>query len=118
MRAYWGGRHPVHRRAGVTRATAETFVRAMFDLLKPGGFALIYNLCPAPSQEGEPYKPWSDGRSPFARALYEKTGFSVVAFDADDTPAARAMGRALGWAEQMDLEKDLFATYTLLRKPL
>jgi len=96
----------------------ETFVRAMFDVLKPGGFALIYNLCPAPSKEGEAYKPWSDGRSPFTRALYEKTGFKVLAFDADDTDAARAMGKALGWNEQMNLETDLFGTYTLLQRPL
>lgn len=31
--------------------------------------------------------------------------------------AARAMGRALGWGESMDLESDLFGMYTILRKP-
>jgi hypothetical protein len=95
----------------------EAFVRAMFELLKPGGHALIYNLCPAPAKEDEPYIPWADGRSPFSRELYERVGFVVSAFDADDTGAARAMGAALGWAEQMDLESDLFGTYTLLLKP-
>ncbi len=100
------------------RVDDETFVRAVFALLKPGGFALIYNLCPAPSKEGEPYKPWADGRSPFPRELYERVGFAVVAFDTDDSVAAREMGKTLGWAEAgMDLEKDLFGTYTLVRKP-
>jgi hypothetical protein len=94
----------------------ETYVRAVFELLKPGGYFLIYNLCPAPSKEGEAYKPWSDGRSPFAIEVYERVGFEVIAFDYDDSGAARAMGKALGWAESMDLEKDLFGTYTLARK--
>ena len=99
------------------RVDDETFVRAMFDLLKPGGFALIYNLCPAPAEPGKPYIPWADGRSPFPRQLYERIGFAVVAFDADDTAAAREMGKTLGWGESMDLSKDLFGTYTLVRKP-
>jgi len=95
----------------------EAFVRAVFSLLKPGGFALIYNLCPAPAKEGEPYIPWADGRCPFARELCENAGFRVVEFDRDDTPAARAMGAALGWGADMDLEADLFGTYTLLQRP-
>lgn len=95
----------------------ETYVRAVYDLLNPGGYFLIYNLCPAPSKEGEPYKPWSDGRSPFAREVFERAGFQVMSFDQDDTEAARAMGQALGWAEDMDLQHDLFGTYTLVRKP-
>jgi len=99
------------------RVDDETYVRAVFDLLKPGGFALIYNLSPAPAPAGEPYKPWADGRSPFARELYERVGFAVIAFDMDDSTAAREMGKALGWAESMDLEKDLFGTYTLVRRP-
>lgn len=100
------------------RVDDETFVRAMFDVLKPGGFALIYNLSPAPSKAGEPYKHWADGHSPWPRALYERVGFAVIAYDQDDTAAARAMGQALGWDRDMDLENDLFGVYTLLRKPL
>ncbi len=99
------------------RVDDETYVRAVFDLLKPGGFALIYNLSPAPAEPGRPYIPWADGRSPFTRELYERVGFAVIGFDVDDSAAAREMGKALGWAEQMDLEKDLFGTYTLVRKP-
>jgi SAM-dependent methyltransferase len=95
----------------------EAFVRAVFALLKPGGFALIYNLCPAPAPDDQPYIPWADGRCPFARELCEQAGFEVAAFDVDDTPAARAMGAALGWGTDMDLEADLFGTYTLLRRP-
>ena len=100
------------------RVDDETYVRAVYELLKPGGFALIYNLSPAPAPVGEPYKPWADGRSPFPRELYERIGFAVIAFDTDDSAAAREMGKALGWAESMDLEKDLFGTYTLVRRPL
>ncbi len=100
------------------RVDDETYVKAVYDILRPGGFALIYNLSPAPAKEGEPYKPWADGRSPFTRELYERAGFAVVAFDTDDSVAAREMGKVLGWAEGgMDLEKDLFGTYTLVRKP-
>lgn len=98
----------------------ETFVRRLFTILKPGGRALIYNLCPAPAPAGKPYIPWADGRSPFSETLFKTSGFTVVAFDKDDTSAARLMGRALGWHEgesAMDLEKDLFATYTLVEKP-
>jgi hypothetical protein len=49
--------------------------------------------------------------------LYERVGFAVIAYDQDDTAAAREMGAALGWSEQMDVETDLFAIYTLLLKP-
>jgi len=94
----------------------ETFVKAMFAVLEPGGLAMIYNLHPPQAPEDQPYIPWADGRSPFTRELYETVGFEVLTFDVDDSAAARAMGKAFGWDAQMDLEKDLFATYTLLRK--
>jgi SAM-dependent methyltransferase len=95
----------------------ETFVRAVYDALKPGGFFLIYNLCPAPSKPEEPYKPWADGRSPFSTETYQKVGFKVLAFDVDDTVAARAMGKTFSWGTEEDLAKDLFGTYTLVQKP-
>jgi hypothetical protein len=94
----------------------ETFVAALARGAAPGGFVMIYNLCPAPAGPDDPYKPWADGRSPFPRELYERHGFEVLAFDADDTPAARTMGRALGWGESMDLDADLSGIYTLLRR--
>ena len=96
----------------------STFVREVFNRLKPGGLFMIYNLHPARSQpEDEKYTPWSDGRSPFDRATFQAAGFEVLAFDVDDTQYARMMGIALGWAESMDFEKDLFGTYTLVRRP-
>jgi hypothetical protein len=94
----------------------ETFVRTVYALLEPGGLMMIYNLHPPQAAPEEPYIPWADGRFPFARELCERVGFEVLAFDVDDSVAARAMGKAFGWDEQMDLENDLFATYTLIRK--
>ena len=96
----------------------------VFGLLKPGGYFYIYNVTPAPTPADKPFVPWSDGHSPFARTTYEKVGFEVIAFDVNDSPAIRAMGKAFGWNQPWgdepgtDLEKDLFATWTLVRKPL
>jgi len=96
----------------------EGFVHALYATLKPGGIALIYNICPAPSKEGESYKPWADGRCPFPPAMWEKAGFRVVAFDVHDDAPARAMARALSWDKAgMDLETDLFAWYSLFQRP-
>jgi len=95
----------------------DEFVRNVASVLKPGGFFLIYNLSPA--QKPDAYIPWADGRSPFGRGILEAAGFEVLEFDNDDSEAARALGRALGWDEgdsAMDLQNDLFARYTLLRK--
>jgi hypothetical protein len=111
---------PVDPRRLVHLEVSDTvFVRAIGRALKPGGLAMIYNLCPAPAPPGKPYIPWADGRCPFSRELWEAEGFEVIAFDQNDDAAAREMGRALGWNEgpgAMDLEHDLFGTYTLLRK--
>jgi hypothetical protein len=97
----------------------SAYVAALAKAVKPGGFVLIYNLCPAPAPKGKPYIPWADGRCPFQRGLLERAGFEALAFDRDDSPAARAMAHALGWDQgdhPMDLEHDLFATYTLIRR--
>lgn len=98
----------------------EQFVKAVFDALKPGGHFMIYNICPAPAPPDKPYIPWADGRCPFAKELLEKTGFRIIKIDEDDSKAVREMARALGWDKgegAMDVEKDLFAHYTLLRRP-
>lgn len=97
----------------------EAFVKALYDTLNPGGRVLIYNLAGALSKPDEPYNPSTDGRCPFPKSLWESIGFRVVAFDTDDSAAARAMGSAFGWDKgprPMNLEKDLFAHYTLAVK--
>jgi SAM-dependent methyltransferase len=94
---------------------AESFLPEVARILAPGGWFVIYNLCPAPQRER--YIPWAYGESPFTRAEYEAAGLELVAFDMDDSAAARELGYALSWEEQgMDLEGDLFAWYTLARR--
>jgi SAM-dependent methyltransferase len=95
----------------------ETFVRAVHDVLNPGGLFVIYNLYPAQAPPDEPYIPWATGGCPFERGLVESVGFEIVVLDRDDTEFARRMGEALGWADSMDLETELFAMYTVLRRP-
>ena len=119
-RGYIHPERPVNPRMLVHLGVDDsTYVARLHDALKPGGYVLIYNLSPAPSPPDKPYQPWTDGRCPFDRALLERAGFEVIAYDQDDGPAARAMGHALGWdagPRPMDLEKDLFAHATLLRR--
>jgi hypothetical protein len=93
-----------------------TFVRTVYNLLKPGGYFMIYNLHPKLSSPDEKFIPWSDGRCPFDRALLEKIGFKILAYDMDDTEFARTMGNAFGWAKDMSYDKDLFGMYTLMQK--
>jgi SAM-dependent methyltransferase len=98
----------------------DAFVKVLYDALKPGGRVMIYNISPAPSPLGQPYKNWADGRCPFAREVWEAAGFRVVAFDREDSEAIRKVAQALGWDRgeaPIDLKKDLFALYTLMRKP-
>ncbi len=87
----------------------------VFSELKPGGFFFIYNLAPA---QADPYKPMADGRCPFTKDALVAAGFEVLAYDVDDSVKARELGRALEWnADGEDLEKTLFATYMLARRP-
>ncbi len=95
----------------------STYVKRVYDLLKPGGYFMIYNLHPKyTGPDVEKYIPWSDGRSPFKKELFEQVGFNVLAFDVVDTPAAHEMAKAFGWDKDMDLANDLFAMYTLVQK--
>jgi hypothetical protein len=120
-RGYVHPEQPVDPRQMVQLGVDDsTFVAEVAARLKPGGLFLIYNLSPAPAPPGERYIPWADGRCPFERALLERAGLEVLAYDAVDDEAARAMGRALGWDQgprPMDLERDLFGRYTLARRP-
>src|SRR5262249_8197358 len=96
------------------------FVKAFAAALKPGGRVLIYNICPAPSPPGQPYKHWADGRCPFAKEVWESAGFRVVAFDREDSEAIRRVAHALGWDQgesPIDLDADLFAHYSMMEKP-
>jgi SAM-dependent methyltransferase len=96
------------------------FVKSMYEALKPGGRVLIYNISPAPSPPGQPYKNWADGRCPFARESWEAAGFRTLAFDRDDSETMRRFGHALGWdrgESPIDLKNDLFARYSMMEKP-
>lgn len=101
---------------GVTDAE---YLRAVHDALAPGGWFLIYNICPALTPPDKPFVPWSDGRSPFTRAQLEAAGFEVLELDRDDTDAIRALGHTLRWDVgdgAMDLKNDLSVLYTLARR--
>ena len=102
--------------------TDEVFLKSVYDALKPGGLLVIYNLAPAQAPANKPYIPWADARSPYTKKQYETAGFKVLAFDVNDDPFARDMGRKLGWDRnakgelQADYEKNLFALYTIVQK--
>ncbi len=96
------------------------FLKAIAERLRPGGFFLIYNICPALSKPDQPFVPWSDGRSPFPPEAFEAAGLRVRIFDRDDTEAIRVIGKTLGWdqgEDAMDLKNDLSVLYTLVEKP-
>jgi SAM-dependent methyltransferase len=111
--------HPVDPAKQISLGvTDEVFVQELFSALKPGGFLIVYNICPA--QSAEKYIPWADGKNPFPRTLWEKTGFTIHAFDAEDQEGVKALAKALGWdvgESPMDIEKDLFAWYTIVQRP-
>ena len=111
---------PVDKRMTIDLGVSdEQYARELYRILKPGAPAIFYNLCPAQNPPDKPYIPWADGRSPFSRELLEQAGFRVLKFDEVDHLAARTMGGALGWdrgPSPMDLEKNLFAWYTLIQK--
>jgi hypothetical protein len=110
---------PVDKRMLIDLGVSEReFVRALFDALNPGGLVIIYNLSPAPSKDDEPYKPWSDGRCPFPRKMWEDTGFDLIAFDTTDDDVARTIFRTLDYpVESSEGEPDLFSHYTIARRP-
>ncbi|MBX3386516.1 MAG: hypothetical protein KF768_08085 [Phycisphaeraceae bacterium] len=84
-----------------------------FNAMNPGGLVVIYSIGPAP----DPAKPWSDIANPWPRDAWQAAGFEVLAYDADETDSARAIGKALGWESSMDLDADLFGVYSIYRRP-
>ena len=106
----------------VLGVTDDTFLKAMFDALKPGGKLIIYNLAPKEAGPKEKYNPQADARSPWTREQYEKNGFVVTAYNNPDHIMARNMGRALHWDREgsgnlNDLETNLFALVTIVMRP-
>jgi hypothetical protein len=94
------------------------FLESVAAMLNPKGLFVIYNFCPQKSPPDKPYIPWAEGESPFSAEAFEKHGLEVLAFDVEDSAAARTLGKAIGWDRNsgMDVEKDLFAWYTVVRK--
>jgi hypothetical protein len=98
----------------------DEFLRRLLAAMRPGGLVVFYNLGGRPPGEGEPYNPPTDIASPWSKEAYEALGFEVLAIDVDDSTAARQYAHALGWdadGRGMVLERDLFASYTVLRRP-
>lgn len=94
------------------------FLRQVHRLLKPNGLFVMYNFCPAKASQDQKYLPWSEGESPFSQADMTQAGFEVLAFDVVDDVEARKLAHALGWdtEDKMDLEQDLFAWYTIVKR--
>jgi SAM-dependent methyltransferase len=92
------------------------YLRRFADALKPGGVLVVYNIGGAP--RADRYLPSTDIDSPFTREEYVAAGLEVMALNESDDNAVRKMGSALGWDKSMGaLETNLFASFTVVRKP-
>ena len=96
----------------------QQFLQQIAKMLKPSGLFVIYNFCPAKASDDKPYIPWADGECPFTQDQLSQAGFEVLEYDVVDNDQARQLGRLLGWDIEggMNLEKDLFAWYTIAKK--
>ncbi|MBY0112445.1 MAG: hypothetical protein K2Y21_06460 [Phycisphaerales bacterium] len=95
------------------------FLKAVYDALKPGGLAIIYNICPAQAPADKPYIPWADGEFPFAKDLTEKAGFEILAWDiVDDEVCHKLWPFVSGDTKSTpeELKTTIFTHYTVLRK--
>ncbi len=94
------------------------FLSSVAGILKPNGLFVIYNFCPAKAPLDKPYVPWSEGESPFSKEDFRTAGFEVLHFDVKDDVEARRLAKALQWDTKggMNLEDNLFAWYTIVRK--
>jgi len=99
----------------------DAALKIIFGLLKPGGVFYIYNFSPPPAPAGQPFIPWSDGRSAFTREAFERAGFEVLAHDLDDSKAGRAAATVMEWNKNdtsgKDTETTVNAFLTLVRRP-
>jgi hypothetical protein len=89
-----------------------TFLATFHSILKPRGWMMLYNIF-EPIPDDKPFKPMSDGRSPFSKEQWEAAGFSVEAFDVDDSEMTR---RVLSITDGDEPVAHLRALYTLLRR--
>jgi len=97
--------------------TDEAYLQQVAKMLKPGGFFVIYNLCPPKAPDDKPYIPWADGECPFSEAQLSQAGFEILAYDIVDDKAARELGRLLSWDQMgMNLQTDVVAWYTIAKK--
>lgn len=97
----------------------EAFLKAVYDSLKPGGIMLVYNIAPAQNPPEKPFLPMADGRFPFDRALAEKVGFEVLAFDVVDDEVMHKYWQVYFPDPDMTLQKlkeSIFTHYTVLRR--
>jgi SAM-dependent methyltransferase len=97
--------------------TDEVYLAQVAKMLKPGGFFVMYNLCPPKAPADKPYIPWADGECPFTKEQLAAAGFEVLAYDVVDDAPARELGKCLGWHQTgMKLDTDLFAWYTIAKR--
>lgn len=97
--------------------TDEAYLAQVAKMLKPGGFFVMYNLCPPKAPADKPYIPWADGECPFTKEQLDAAGFEVLAYDVVDDIPARELGKCLGWDQMgMKLDTDLFAWYTIAKR--
>lgn len=92
--------------------SGEEATTRIFELLRPGGLAIIYSIGPTP----DPRIPMSDIGNPWPRSAWEAAGFDVLDLDADETLVARAYGQALRWDRQMNLQ-GLFGVRSVFYRP-
>ena len=95
------------------------FLKAMHDALKPGGLAIIYNICPAQAPADKPYIPWADGEFPFAKNLTEQAGFEILAWDVVDDEICHKLWPFVSGDTKStpdELKTTIFTHYTVLRK--
>lgn len=97
----------------------EEFLARVHDALVPGGVFVIYNICPPQNPPDKEYLLWADGTSPFSRAMLEKAGFEVLAFDVRDDAWVLDCFAKLGYTEGKTREeaaKEFLCSHTVVRR--